>query len=121
MTDKKILENVMNQRNPLKRVVQPVDIYTNPQGDNTSNKPNDLPPATQTEESTTFQVVKDTSASTNQADNFHKNKIDGVLIRKYTTHLPPAMIKAIKQRALDTDRKDYEVMYEAISRYFAEQ
>jgi len=34
--------------------------------------------------------------------------------------LPPAMIKAIKQRALDTDRKDYEIMFDAINKYFSE-
>jgi len=61
------------------------------------------------------ELVKKTSD-----DKKPLHKIDGVLIRKYTTHLPPAMIKAVKQRALDTDRKDYEIMFDAINKYFSE-
>lgn len=38
---------------------------------------------------------------------------------KYTTHLKPETIKAIKQYALDHDMKDYEVAQLAFDRLFA--
>jgi hypothetical protein len=121
MTDKKKLEDAMQQRNPLKRdVVKPVDMYTIQQVDNPISKPSDSPQKPQVDKTTTSKVDKTTSGLTDKPTTDQPNKIDGILIRKYTTHLPPDMIKAIKQRALDTDRKDYEVMYEAISKYFAE-
>ena len=107
MTDKKKLEDVMQQRNPLKQIVQPVDIY--------SKQAFELPSVPRPEKKVVVQVVKKTSD-----DKKPLHKIDGVLIRKYTTHLPPAMIKAVKQRALDTDRKDYEIMFDAINKYFSE-
>jgi len=40
-----------------------------------------------------------------------------VKVVKYTTHLYPMAIKAIKQKALDTNKKDYEIVGEAIARY----
>jgi hypothetical protein len=121
MTDKKKLEDVMQKRNPLKRdIVQPVDIYTSQQVDKPESNEFELPVAPQTISAADTQVVKEEDTRSNKSAANQKHRIDGVLIRKYTTHLPPSMIKAIKQRALDTDRKDYEVMFEAISRYFAE-
>lgn len=39
---------------------------------------------------------------------------------KYTTHLLPATIKAIKRYALDHDMKDYEVAQLAFDRLLAE-
>jgi hypothetical protein len=115
MTDKKKLEDVMQQRNPLKQIVQPVDIYVSKQVNNNSKQAFELPSVPRPEKKVVVQVVKKTSD-----DKKPLHKIDGVLIRKYTTHLPPAMIKAVKQRALDTDRKDYEIMFDAINKYFSE-
>lgn len=40
-------------------------------------------------------------------------------VEKYTTHLLPATIKAIKRYALDHDMKDYEVAQMAFDRLFA--
>lgn len=36
---------------------------------------------------------------------------------KYTTHLPRETIKAIKRYALEHDRKDYEIVLEAIEAF----
>ncbi len=110
MTDKNKLQNVMQQRNPLKPVVQPVDIYTSPDTEAAGKKQSGFTQSRKSDNQESNQSGKPFSTA--------PNKIDGVHIKKYTTHLPAEMIKAIKQRALDTDRKDYEVMYEAMSQYF---
>ncbi|MFC8852935.1 hypothetical protein ACFT5D_07765 [Streptomyces sp. NPDC057144] len=36
------------------------------------------------------------------------------LVRKYTTHLPPEMVKWIKREAVERDVKDYQIVEEAI-------
>ncbi len=41
-------------------------------------------------------------------------------VEKYTTHLRPETIKAIKRAALDSDRKDYEVVQAALDKYLNE-
>ncbi len=37
---------------------------------------------------------------------------------KYTTRLEPSLIKKIRFHAIETDVKDYEVVREALTRYF---
>jgi hypothetical protein len=39
------------------------------------------------------------------------------LIEKYTTHLRKEIIKAVKRIALENDRKDYEIVQEALDEY----
>jgi hypothetical protein len=36
---------------------------------------------------------------------------------KYTTHLRPATIKALKRVAFESERKDYEIVQEALDAY----
>ncbi|MFG2681785.1 hypothetical protein [Streptomyces sp. NPDC048392] len=36
------------------------------------------------------------------------------LVRKYTTHLPPEMVKWIKIEAVEREVKDYQIVEEAI-------
>jgi hypothetical protein len=38
-------------------------------------------------------------------------------VEKYTTHLRPETIKAIKRTALENDQKDYEVVQQALDAY----
>jgi len=40
-------------------------------------------------------------------------------VEKYTTHLRRDSIKRIKQQTVEEERKDYEVMQEAVDEYFA--
>ena len=39
-------------------------------------------------------------------------------VEKYTTHLRPETIRAVKKMAFDTDRKDYQVVQAALDAYF---
>ncbi len=41
-------------------------------------------------------------------------------VEKYTTHLRPETIKAIKRYALELDSKDYEVVQSALDEYLAQ-
>ncbi len=56
------------------------------------------------------QVVKPASP---QVDKTTKSQVE-----KYTTHLRPATIKAVKRYALEEDKKDYEVVQEALDLFF---
>ncbi len=59
------------------------------------------PTSTQADKTTSTQVVKT-----------EKPQID-----KYTTHLRPKTIKAVKRWSLDHDMKDYEVVQQALNEF----
>lgn len=107
MADKNKLKDLLKQRTtlPQREAVEPVNLYTSPQVD----KPTEYNKSIQVNKTTKPQVVKTVSS---QVDKQVKP-----LVVKYTTHLDPKLIKAIKQLALDTDKKDYEVVGEAIESY----
>ena len=64
------------------------------------------------QQSTSTQGDKTTST---QKDKKVKPQVD-----KYTTHLRPDTIKAIKTYALDHDMKDYELAQHVFDRFFEE-
>jgi hypothetical protein len=107
------LSHLMSQRTPLaqREVVEPVDMYTNPQVDKT----------------TVLQADKDTGGQVDTTINQHTTETIGgqnhkkakPLVEKYTTHLRPETIKAIKRAALESDRKDYEVVQAALDEYLS--
>ncbi len=85
----------MSKRTPLaqREVVEPVDMYTKP------------------------QVGKTISGQVGEPTNGQTDKKAKPLVEKYTTHLRPEIIKAIKRAALESDRKDYEVVQAALEQY----
>ena len=97
MTKQDKLKEMLTKRNPLldtkREAVTPVDLYTKPQVDKTIS----------------LQVDKDTKPQT----------VKQVKLRvvKYTTHLKPATVKAIKLLAVEADKRDYEIVEEAIGEY----
>jgi len=106
MANKDKLKEMLKARNPLveatREAVIPVDLYTKPQTDKTT----DTIESTQTVKTTKPQTVK------LQAVKPVKTRVV-----KYTTHLTPATIKALKIRGAETDQKDYEIVEEAIKAY----
>ncbi len=102
-TKKRDLTDMMSKRTPLsqREAVQPVDLYTPPQVDKLTS--------TQTEVSASGHVGMPTYQ---QARGSTKPPVE-----KYTTHLRPETIKAIKRLAFETERKDYEVVQQAIDEY----
>ena len=107
MANKQKLQDLLKQRTalPQREAVSPVNLYTNPQVDKT------------TESNKSIQVDKTTKLQTVKTVKPQVNKPVKPLVVKYTTHLQPSQIKAIKRLALDTDKKDYEVVGEAIESY----
>jgi hypothetical protein len=70
----------------------------------------DKSPNTQTSETTNRQAEKEISGQ--------NRKITSGEIVKYTTHLRPVTVKAIKRYAVEHDLKDYEIVQEALDRFF---
>ncbi len=65
------------------------------------------------DKTTSRQVVNHTST---QVDKPTKPQVE-----KYTTHLRLSTIKAVKRYALDQDKKDYEIVQEALDLYFQDR
>lgn len=104
MSDKKRLAQLMDQRNPLspqREVVTPVNLYESPQVDKTTSAEED--------KSTKPQVHKTTRGAV--------RKPAKPQVVKYTTHLKPETIKAVKQYAVAHEVKDYEVVQQALDTY----
>jgi hypothetical protein len=105
------LKDLMSKRTPLaqREVVEPVNMYTAPQ----------------VEKATSPQMTKETSGQTDKPTTQPSDKTTSKQVRKttkpqvekYTTHLRPDTIKAIKREALENDRKDYEVVQQALDEY----
>ena len=108
------INDLMSRRTPLaqREVVEPVDMYTNPQVDKTTRP----------------QAGNDTSVQADEATNPLADKTTSRLVDKkikpqvgkYTTHLRPETIKGIKRAALDSDRKDYDVVQAALAQYLTQ-
>lgn len=99
MTKQDKLKEMLKDRNPLlenkREAVIPVKLYTKPQVDKT----------------TSGQVDKDTKLQTVKPAKLR--------VVKYTTHLKEETIKDLKRYALENDKKDYEVVGEAIENYLS--
>ncbi len=105
------LQDMMAKRTPLaqREVVEPVNMYTSPQEDKATNPQVDKVTSSQVDIPINQQVGKHTSTQT--------RKPAKPLLEKYTTHLRPETIKAIKRLAVESDRKDYEVVQQALDEY----
>ncbi len=105
------LQDMMAKRTPLaqREVVEPVNMYTSPQGDKPINPQVDKATSREVDITTSQQVGKSTGTQTSKSAK--------PLVEKYTTHLRPETIKAIKRLAVESDRKDYEVVQQALDEY----
>jgi len=119
MADKNKLKDLLKQRTtlPQREAVEPVNLYTSGQTDKPTTPQTDYNKSIQVDKTTKPQTVKTTSKQVVKPVTPQTDKQVKPLIVKYTTHLQPSLIKAIKQLALDTDKKDYEVVGEAIEKY----
>lgn len=109
MANKNKLKELMDKRSPIRKTVTPVDIYDSGQVDKTTKPQVDKPTSTQVAKPTKKLVVKSTSKQVDKT-------VSGEMV-KYTTHLTKETIKAIKLTALETNRKDYEVVQTAVHKY----
>lgn len=105
------LRDMMNKRTPLtqREVVEPANMYTTPQVDE--------PTSIQVGKYTSTQVDKPTNQQVDEATSPPIKKSTKPLAEKYTTHLRPDTIKAIKRAAVETDQKDYQIVQQALDAY----
>jgi hypothetical protein len=71
----------------------------------------------QTDETTSTLVDKTIKPQTDKATSGQMDKPAKPQVEKYTTHLRPATIKAVKRYAFEHDRKDYEIVQQAIDEF----
>ncbi len=105
------LSDTLLSRSPLSKreAVTPVNMYENPQVDKPTSPQTGKPTSGP---SSTVPPVPASQAGSRQVDKSTKP-----LMEKYTTHLRPETIKAIKWTALDHDCKDYEIVQSALDAY----
>lgn len=116
MANKNKLADLLKARNPLsqqREAVKPVNMYTSTQVDNEAKQPTESTESVQVDKPESTQVHKEVTPQT--------SKEVKPLVVKYTTHLKPETIKAIKLHAVTTDRKDYEIVEEAVEAYLKEK
>ena len=66
---------------------------------------------------TSPQVSKYTTPQTDSRTSGAVGESAPPLVVKYTTHLRPETIKALKRVAFESERKDYEIVQEALDAY----
>ena len=66
---------------------------------------------------TSTQVDKPTNGLVGKGTSSRVDQTTQPLVVKYTTHLRPATIKALKRVAFESERKDYEIVQEALDAY----
>ncbi|SRR6266567_6752523 len=74
-----------------------------------------LPAKMQTRKDANLQASKPVNLQTRLHANLQAGK--PARIEKYSTYLTPACKKGLKRIAFETDRKDYEVLIEAVEQY----
>ncbi len=67
----------------------------------------------QTSRQANIQTSKSVSKQTSLPPNQQTNK----LLKKFGSYLPPDSLRGLKRIAFETDRKDYEVLQEAVDQY----
>jgi len=86
-----------------------VDERVSPQVHKTTRRQIGKSPDRQTHNPASSYVDKPTSP---QVDTKTKP-----LVRKYTTHLRPETVKAVRRIAFESERKDYQIVQEALDQY----
>ncbi len=79
----------------------------------TSRRQADKPPSSQVVKYTNPQVGKETGGQVGSPTT--------PPVVKYTTHLRPETIKAVKRIAFESERKDYEIVQEALDAHLKRQ
>ncbi len=126
MSNKKF-SDALTSRSPLARreAVEPVNMYGQPQADK-STKPQtskeesgqgDKTTKPQNDKGASGQVGVTENPQVGNPTNGQNHKTTKPQVEKYTTHLRPETIKAVKRAALDQDRRDYEIVQAALDAY----
>lgn len=79
----------------------------------------DLPANMQTRKDVSMQASKPVNPQARLHTNLQTGK--PVFLEKYSTYLTPECKRGLKRIAFETDRKDYEVLMEAVEQYMERQ
>jgi len=111
-------------------IVKPVDMLApqdeslqedktiNPQEDKAESAQEDKSTNPQRDEARSIQVDKPVKIQSEKDTNIQTAKNTSPQIVKYTTHLRPDTVKAIKRYAVEYETKDYEVVQKAMDQFF---
>lgn len=120
----------------MRKAVTPVDLYAlqdNKQTDKDVNPQTGLPANQQIGKNASKQSGKEVNKQVDKKDSklagkeakkqtsLEENLQTGKQVVKYSTYLSEDLIKKIKYKALDTDRKDYEVLEDIVEGYFKKE
>ena len=118
------LNKMMETRSPLiakepatRETIESVDLYTSPQQ---KTKPKKLRTKADIRQAENMMEMLRRNEVIRQGDfieNYAIERTTEQTVLKYTTHLAPMLIKAIKRISLESDMKDYEVVQAAIIEY----
>jgi hypothetical protein len=90
-----------------------------PAADLSGHQQTGIPAKMQTRKDANLQTSKPVNVQTGLHANLQARK--PALIEKYSTYLTSACKKGVKRIAFETDRKDYEVLIEAVEQYLAKR
>lgn len=111
-------------------IVKPVDMLApqdecpqedktaNPQEEKTESPQEDKSTSQQESEATSIQEDKPAKIQNEKNTNGQTSKNTSPHRVKYTTHLRPSTVKAIKRYAVEYEIKDYEVVQKAMDQFF---
>lgn len=103
------LDKLMAGRNPLKKgeqervIIEPANLY-----DTASLQAN---------QQTSEQVSTQTNKSVSKQSSKAANKQEPKQLSKFASYLTPSSIKRLKLYAVHSDKKDYQVLQEAVDKY----
>lgn len=112
MADYSQLMNLEKQK--LKPVTTPVVLPRNPESQKSGKPENQKPSLPET-----LKSGKPENNLSGKPETLKTRLPESGKAEKYSTQLPPSLIKRIKQHALEQDIKDYEVVQFALEAYLA--
>lgn len=110
---------MMEQRSPLapREAVEAVELYTKPLERTKPRRIRTRADIRQAENMMELLRRNEAIRNGDFVENYAIERTTEPTVLKYTTHLAPMLIKAIKRIALESDIKDYEVVQAAIIEY----
>ena len=122
------LKDLMSKRNPLstqREAIIPANLYASTEPEKKlkqlSDQLSDLAPKHQSTNVLSNQSAKDTKQENTKAGKLQSDKVlkqqRTKPLKHFSSYLTGDSFKAIKQIGLDTNRKDYEVLQEAVDLY----
>lgn len=121
MADKQQLADMLTKRNPLgiqREAVSPVDLYAQekaPKQESTKTPEQETTIALKHQSTKTLKQV--TTKTPNQENRKAGKQVNTEPLKHFSSYLTDSTFKAVKRIAIDTDRRDYEVIQEAVDTY----